>query len=62
MKRYYIPYSSLDAVENPDGDWVEYSDYYKVYKIATDLLESIRTGVQLSFKELDRMEGILNDG
>lgn len=57
--RYTIDYDGY--IEDDMGEWVDYEDYYRVHKIATDLLEAMRTGVQLSFKELDRMEGVLND-
>ena len=46
--RYTIDYDGY--IEDDMGEWVDYEDYYRVHKIATDLLEAMRTGVQLSFK------------
>ena len=64
-KGYTIPYDwqwGEDLVEDntDNAEFVFYKDHLQIHKIATDLLEAMRTGVQLSFKELDRMEEVLN--
>lgn len=52
-------YCPVKVEKDDGGDFVEFDDYATLAAVTKKLLESMRTGVQLSFKELGEIERML---